>query len=115
MNEKLTLQLIKQFHETNQSLLKAINETNKHVAEIHTVMREHFGIHTIQIKQHDEDIQKIKKDINALDIRIESTEKALDRIQVKGKMIIKFIYFLWAVTGGLLSYFSSTIKSFFTK
>ena len=115
MNEKLTLQLIKQFHETNQSLLKAINETNKHVAEIHTVMREHFGIHTIQIKQHDEDIQEIKEDITGLKKRVESTEKTLDRIQVRTNMIVKFMYFLWAVTGGLLSYFSSTIKSFFTK
>ena len=44
MNEELTLQLIKQFYETNQSLLTAITETNKHVASINTT--EHFGIHT---------------------------------------------------------------------
>lgn len=116
MNEhELLLKMLEQLHSTNKSLLEAINQTNKHVADINTTMREHFGIHTTQIKRHDEDIQEIRDDIQALDIKIEATEKALDRIQVKGKMIIKFIYFLWAVTGGLLTYFSSSIKSFFMK
>ncbi len=115
MNEEITITLIKQFHETNTHLLHAIQETNKHVAEINAVMREHFGIHTKQLEQHDEDIDEIKQDISGLKKRVESSETTLDRIQVRTNMIVKFIYFLWAVLGGLFSYFSSTIKSFFTK
>ena len=93
MNENIIIKLIEQLHETNKNLLNAIYETNKHVADINSTMREHFGIHTTQISNSIEDIEEIKEDISRLKKRVEFTETALDRIQVRNNMIIKFIYF----------------------